>query len=208
MKIERISDSEIKITISLNDLQERNIDLNSLNYNSPMAQELFWDMMEQAEIQFGFNTSDSQLCIEAMPDSDNGFVVTITKLDDNNEFESIQKYIKNKFKRNDLRLKKKNRKVYSTIMIYSFRQFDDLCALSKKINSMYAGDSSVYKYKATYYLLLTRNNLTVANTKMFEVLLSEYGNKVSNLAFYEGYLNEYGTSIIESNAIGILNNYF
>ena len=46
MKIERINENEIKVTISVNDLLERNIDLSSLNYNSPQAQELFWDMME------------------------------------------------------------------------------------------------------------------------------------------------------------------
>lgn len=208
MKIERINDNEIKVTISLNDLEERNIDLGSLNYNSPAAQELFWDMMEQAEIEFGFTSSDSQLCIEAIPDSDEGFVVTISKVDEDGDFESIQKYIKNKFKKNDLRIKKKNRKIYSTIMIYSFREFEDLCALSKKINSMYSGESSLFKLKDTYYLILTRSSFTISNSKMFDVFLSEYGGKVANIGFYEGYLNEYGSKIIEFNAIEILNNYF
>ncbi|MCX8129224.1 MAG: adaptor protein MecA [Clostridia bacterium] len=208
MKIEKISENEIKVTISISDLEERNIDLNSLNYNSPAAQELFWDMMEQAEVQYGFNTSDSQLCIEALPDSDEGFIVTITKMDEDGDFESIQKYIKNKFKKNDLKVKRKNRKIYSTLMIYSFREFEDLCSLSKKISSLYSGDSSLFKYKETYYLVLTRSSLTISNTKLFEVMLGEYGNKVPNTGFYEGYLNEYGTKIIEYNAIEILNNYF
>jgi adapter protein MecA 1/2 len=208
MKIEKVSDNEIKVTISISDLQERNIDLNSLNYNSPAAQELFWDMMEQAEVQYGFNTSDSQLCIEALPDSDDGFIVTITKIDEDGDFESIHKYIKSKFKKNDLKVKRKNRKVYSTLMIYSFSDFDDLCSLSKKISSMYSGDSSLFKYKDTYYLVLTRSSLTISNTKLFEVLLGEYGNKITNVSFYEGFLNEYGTKIIEYNAIEVLNNYF
>jgi adapter protein MecA 1/2 len=208
MKIERINDKEIKVTISLNDLEERNIDLSSLNYNSPAAQELFWDMMEQAEIEFGFSSSDSQLCIEAIPDSDEGFVVTISKVDEDGDFESIQKYIKNKFKKNDLRVKKKNRKIYSTIMIYSFNEFEDLCALSKKISPMYSGESSLFKLKDTYYLILTRSNFTISNSKMFDVFLSEYGRRISNIGFYEGYLSEYGTKIIEFNAIEVLNNYF
>jgi adapter protein MecA 1/2 len=208
MKIERINDKEIKVTISLNDLEERNIDLSSLNYNSPAAQELFWDMMEQAEIEFGFSSSDSQLCIEAIPDSDEGFVVTISKVDEDGDFESIQKYIKNKFKKNDLRVKKKNRKIYSTIMIYSFNEFEDLCSLSKKISPMYSGESSLFKLKDTYYLVLTRSNFTISNSKMFDVFLSEYGRRITNIGFYEGYLNEYGTKIIEFNAIEILNNYF
>ena len=110
MKIEKINENKIKVTISFNDLEERNIDLNSLNYNSPETQELFWDMMEQAEIQLGFTASDAQLCIEAVADADEGFVILITKMDEDNEFESIHKYIKNRFRRADLRVKKKTKK--------------------------------------------------------------------------------------------------
>jgi len=209
MKIERIDDNRIKITISLADLEERNIDLSSLNYNSPEAQELFWDMMEEAEIRFGFDISDSQLLIEPVPDSDAGFIVIITKVNDEEEnFESIQKYIKNKFKRNDLKVKKKNRKIYSSLLIYSFKDFDDLCELCKKISPLYCGDSSLYKIKSTYYLVMTRNCFTMEDTKLFEAFLGEYGHKVSNPGFFEGYLNEYGEVIIEHNAIELVDKYF
>lgn len=208
MKIEKISDNTIKVTISVNDLEERNIDLDALNYNSPAAQKLFWDMMEQAEIEFGFNVSDSQLVIEPTPDTEEGFIVTITKMDEDGDFESIQKYIKSKFKKTDVRLKRKSHKLLSTLMIYSFDNFDDLCVLCKNIHSMYSGDSSIYKYKNTYYLLLERNNTTACYKKILELHLGEYGNKVSNVGFYEGYLNEYGTVIIENNAIETIESYF
>jgi hypothetical protein len=112
MKIERISDNIIKVTISLNDLEERNIDLEAFADNSPAAQELFWDMMEQAELEFGFNISDSQFIIEPIPDSEGGFILTITRIDDDEDFESIHKYIKNRFRRADIRVKKKTRKVF------------------------------------------------------------------------------------------------
>jgi adapter protein MecA 1/2 len=208
MKIERISDNIIKVTISLNDLEERNIDLESFTDNSPAAQELFWDMMEQAELEFGFNISDSQFIIEPIPDSEGGFILTITRIDDDEDFESIHKYIKNRFRRADIRVKKKTRKVLTTIMIYSFKNFEDLCALCKKIKNLYCGESTLYNYNSTYYLLLTRNNFTVTNPRMFEILLGEYGSKVYNASFYEGYLSEYGTQIIEGNAIQVLNSYF
>jgi adapter protein MecA 1/2 len=208
MKIERISDNIIKVTVSLNDLEDRNIDLSSLNYNSPAAQELFWDMMEQAEVQFGFSVSDSQLIIEPLPDSDDGFIITITKMDEDGDFESIQKYIKNKYKKTDVRVKKKGRKVLSSVVIYYFNTFEDLCALSKKMSTVYSGDCTLYKLKSKYYVVLTRSNFTTNDAKLFEILLSEYGNKVSNVTFYEGYLNEYGTKIIENNTFETLNNYF
>lgn len=208
MKIERIDENKIKVTISLHDLEERNIDFDSLNYNSPATQELFWDMMEQAEIQFGFDTSDSQLVIEAIPDSIEGFIVTISRVDGDGEFESIHKYIKNRFTKKDLRNKKRNRKLYSALVIYSFESLEDVCLLSKKIQTLYTGESSLFKLKSTYYLTITKNNLLLMNPKIFDNLIGEFGSKVPNIALYEGYLNEYGTRMIEYNAVEVLNSYF
>ncbi len=208
MKIEKINENMIKVTISLNDLEERNIDLNALNYNSPAAQELFWDMMEQAEEQFGFNLSDSQLIIEPLPDSNEGFIITITRLDEDGDFESIQKYIKSKLKKSDLKVKKKGRKICSTVTIYSFNDIDDVCALSKRVLNIYSGESTLYKCRDTYYLIMARNTLTPAESKSFEISLNEYGRKVSNISFFEGYLNEYGEKIIENNAFEVLRQYF
>lgn len=208
MKIEKIGENIIKVTISLNDLEERNIDLAALSYNSPAAQELFWDMMEQAEIEFGFNAADSQLVIEPSANNEDGFIITITKLDDDSDFESIQKYIKNRYKKSDVRVKKKTRKVYSTLLIYSFKSFEDLCALVKNISPIYSGESTLYQLNDIYYLVLTRSSFTVAKPKLLEIQLDEYGKRVPNINFYEGLLNEYGTKIIEDNAVSVLDSYF
>lgn len=208
MKIEKISESTIKVTISLNDLKERNVDLNTLNYNTPAAQEFFWDLMEQAEVQLGFNLSDSQLIIEPVPDSGNGFVITITRIDEDGDFESIQKYIKSRMRKSDLRVKKKSRKVCSALLIYAFKNIDDVCELAGKLENIYSGESTLYRCRDTYYLTLTRSGLVAANLKLFELMLNEYGTKVSNVSFFEGYLNEYGEKVIESGALNILKQYF
>lgn len=208
MKIEKISENMIKVTISVNDLEERNIDLNALNYNSPAAQELFWDLMEQAEEQFGFNLSDSQLIIEPLPDTNEGFIITITRLDEDGDFESIQKYIKSKLKKSDLKVKKKSRKICSTILIYSFNSIDDACTLSKRVADIYSGESTLYKCRDTYYMVISRNSMTAAGSKAFEISLNEFGHKIANISFYEGYLSEYGEKIIENNAFEVLRKYF
>lgn len=206
MRIERISDSIIKVTISKNDLRERNIDLASLNYNSPAAQEFFWELMEQAEIQLGFNLSDSQLIIEPLPDCGNGFIINITKIDEDEGFESIQKYIKSRLKKSELRVKKKSR-ICSAFLIYSFESIDDVYGLANRLEGKYNGESTLYRCKQTYYLSLTRSGLSPANLKMMELLLNEYGTKITNVSFYEGYLNEYGEKVIENNALEILKQY-
>ena len=42
MKIERIAPNKIKITLSVEDLKKWDVNFESLTYNSPEAQELFW----------------------------------------------------------------------------------------------------------------------------------------------------------------------
>lgn len=205
MRIEKVNENVLRVTITLSDLQERNIDLGSLNYNSPAAQELFWDMMEQAEEEYGFASSDSQLIFEASPESEDGFVVTITKIDADGEFESIQKYIKSKYKNSDLKQKRKKSKVCSALKIYCFESIDDLCGLSKQITAFYKGESSLYKCKDSYYLILTGN---YPAAKSLDLLMGEYSTSVSNASFFEGYLNEYGEKIIQDNAIETINSYF
>ncbi|HHW31149.1 MAG TPA: adaptor protein MecA [Clostridiaceae bacterium] len=208
MKIEKISENIIKVTISLDDLEERNIDISSLNYNSPAAQNLFWDMVEQAEEQLGLNISDSQLLIEPYQDFNDGFTITITKISDDADFESIQKYIKSRFKKSDLRVRRKIRKLSSSLIIYAFENFEDLCMLCKNIQPLYNGKSSLYELNNVYYLTLIKPCLGQSNSGLFESLLNEYGTKIQNTNFYEGYLNEYGIKIIEENGIQTINKYF
>ena len=208
MKIEKISDSIIRVTISLNDLKEMNIDLNTLNYNTPAVQEFFWDLMEQAEEQLGFDLTDSQLIIEPVPDSGNGFIITITKIDEDGDFESIQKYIKSRLKKSDLKVKKRGRRVCSSLIIYSFKCLEDVCGFADKAGNLYNGESTLYKCGNAYYLMMTRSGAISSGSGKFELILNEYGTKVLNAIFYEGYLNEYGEKIIENNAIEVLNQYF
>lgn len=87
MKIERISDNQIRCTLSKRDLNERHLKISELAYGSDKAKELFRDMMEQASIDFGFEADDIPLMIEAIPTSKESVILVITKVDDPEEFE-------------------------------------------------------------------------------------------------------------------------
>lgn len=203
MRIERIGENRIRIFVSYDDLEERDIDLDAFSYNSPETQELFWDLMEQAEIELGFDAHESQLCIEAVTDVDQGFVITITKLDDDNEFESIQKFIKNRYKKKDLSIKKKSSSICSTMLIYAVEDFDALCFLASALRPLYTGRSKVYSLDGTYYLVLSSVENNVLNKKKFESILSEYADKMTSVDFFEGYLNEYGKLLADNDAISL-----
>ncbi|MBQ6537295.1 MAG: adaptor protein MecA [Eubacterium sp.] len=87
MRIERISDNQIRCTLSRHDLLERHIKISELAYGSERAKELFRDMMEQANIDFGFDADDIPLMIEAIPTSRDSLVLVITKVDNPQEFD-------------------------------------------------------------------------------------------------------------------------
>lgn len=87
MKIERISENQIRCTLTRRDLMERQIKISELAYGSDKAKELFRDMMEQASIDFGFEADDIPLMIEAIPTTQDSIVLVITKVDNPEEFD-------------------------------------------------------------------------------------------------------------------------
>ncbi|HHV97922.1 MAG TPA: adaptor protein MecA [Clostridiaceae bacterium] len=208
MKFERISENVIKITVSPRDLAERNIDIQSLTYNSAAAQELFWEMMEQAENKYGFDFSNSHIVLEPMEDIRKGFIITVTKIDidEDPDFEFLHNFLVNKFRKSDYRVKKKTRKILVPARIlYSFKSLDDVVEFAKILKPEFEGESYLYKLNNTYYLLL--RSLKPFNYNRVEHLLNEYGRKISNISFLEGYLNEYGELLIEKKALKILKTY-
>lgn len=95
MKIERISENQIRCILTKQDLQERNLKLSELAYGSERAKALFREMMEQANMDFGFEAEDIPIMIEAIPASRGAIVLVITKVEDPEEFEDRLSHVKN-----------------------------------------------------------------------------------------------------------------
>ena len=88
MKIERISENQIRCTLTREDLASRRINLRELAYGSEKAKMLFQDMMQEAFREFGFSVENSPLMIEAIPISGDEIVLSITRVDDPEELDS------------------------------------------------------------------------------------------------------------------------
>ncbi len=88
MKIERISDKQIRCTLYSEDLTARSINLMELAYGSNSARKLFNEMLHQASFEVGFDVSDTPIMIEAIPLANNGIVLVITKVDDPEEVDT------------------------------------------------------------------------------------------------------------------------
>ena len=88
MKIEKISDSQIRCTLSKSDLIDRELRISELAYGTEKAKALFRDMMQQASLEFGFEAEDIPLMIEAIPVSSECLVLVITKVEDPDELDT------------------------------------------------------------------------------------------------------------------------
>jgi len=88
VRIEKISDKQIRCTLNKQDLSDRELRISELAYGTDKAKALFRDMMQQASYEFGFETEDIPLMIEAIPMYPDTLVLVITKVEDPDELDT------------------------------------------------------------------------------------------------------------------------
>ena len=88
MKIERISDTQIRCTLDRQDLADRDLNLSELAYGSDKAKDLFRELMVQASYECGFEADDIPLMIEAIPLTGGNLVLLVTKVEDPDELDT------------------------------------------------------------------------------------------------------------------------
>lgn len=88
MKIEKVNENQIRCTLTKADLAARQLKLSELAYGTEKAKDLFRDMMQQANMKFGFEAEDIPLMIEAIPLSGDCIVLIITKVEDPEELDT------------------------------------------------------------------------------------------------------------------------
>lgn len=88
MKIERLSENQIRCTLYKADLAEKELLLTELAYGTEKAKQLFRELMQQASEELGFEVDNIPLMIEAIPVSPECLVLIITKVEDPEELDT------------------------------------------------------------------------------------------------------------------------
>lgn len=126
MKIEKISERQIRCTLSRDDLVDRELRISELAYGSEKAKALFRDMMQQANYEFGFEAEDIPLMIEAIPVSPECLILVITKVEDPDELDTrFSKFSPDSDEHEDL-YDDDAEESYADEIINVFGQMDDL----------------------------------------------------------------------------------
>lgn len=212
MKFEKLNDNKIRITLSITDLVEKNIDFHMFMSNSIESQDILVNMLEEAKKETGFDPENYNLKIEALSMADTYFVFTITKVIP--EIDVSKNSLKSPTKK--FAAKIKNITPSCNQSIYCFNCFEDFCSFINFINkNNYANDIyniaysiTLYSYKQNYYLLLQNINQEVVNKIKFYTIISEFAKYIVNSNIFSGKLKECGTLFINHNAFKIANKYF
>lgn len=223
MRIEKINDTQIRVTLSHSDLNPRDIKISELAYGSKKAQELFREMMTQAYEEFGFETENVPLMIEAVPLSTESIMIVVTKIEDPTQIDKRlgilgQRPTHRTFKADDdetnlydhdpHQAKKNSKPEKNLIQIYSFSSFDQLTSAANRIATLYCGMNSLYKYEdKTYFLVLQPNFMHKTSPVQLESILSEFGEKHISSSLGERHLMEHGDLLIKDKAVEVLTKY-
>lgn len=198
LKIEKISENKLKIILTLDELEKREISLKDLENDTTLAKELFLELIEENNLDEEFKLDNSQLLIEASSDCENLFVVTITKLDINVPLTQNQETLTQKG------IVKSNSDDYTlSSNIYSFSSMDtiiDFCKICKS-HDLFYGRNSLYKFSSDYYLIFSKN--CIKNKKFIRTFsfISEYCKSYYNMPLLETSIKEKAKLIIKNNAI-------
>ena len=208
MRIEKLNENKIRIFLNLEDLKEKNIDLHDFMSNSLETQDFFFDLLNKAESEVGFNTNNYKLMIEALASSDGNFVFTITRTIPESLAQTRSTVQK-------LKVKRRTAIPNKLLSIYSFDSFDEFCEFCNYINSSMLNNyiaklknSSLVLFENRYYLILCNLKLNVLELKNFFWTISEFATRVKNEDLLERKLREYGKIIFSKDAIVTCLKYF
>ncbi len=216
MKIERISENQIKCTLNRSDLASRQIRMSELAYGTEKTRGLFQDMMEQASNEVGFDANDLPLMIEAIPVSMDCIVLMITKVEDPEEVDTkfsslthisdlISGISPSEEPAPEAPAIPESLKIAENSMdrLFSFENFDVVVEFAHRMNGLYSGENSLYKDADTgrYYLLLSRSSHSLKEFGMICSSALEYGSKESMSFARTAYLEEHFEKILPEKAM-------
>ena len=198
MRFEKINENKIRITLNKQDLDEKHIDFHSFMSSSVESQDLFFDMLDEAEKEIGFTTKNYRIRIEALAVTGGNFVLTVTRILPETEKNIAKKKI---------HIKRRKSNFDESNLIYCFSNFDDYCSFLDFLNNNnfqvtnIAKNISLYEYKNTYYLTFFNINLTYANLKKLFSSITEFATYVNNSDLFIRKLNESGQIVMKHNAL-------
>jgi len=210
MRIERISETQMKFVLMSYDLVERDINISELSHSSEKTQELFREIMQLAQEEGSFSSEHTPFLIEAMREGVDSLTVMVTKMDaaDLERRFSLIPAAKGscRFKRNGF-IEQPEYTSEDSQIVFSFEGLDMVAAAADAICTIFDGESQLYKLNGQFFLWIQNETEDDRTTGDLETILLEFGQKHASNGLGQQYMAEHGEVVIASDAIGKLSLY-
>ncbi|MEH7457782.1 adaptor protein [Bacillus pseudomycoides] len=193
MRLERLNYNKIKIFLTFDDLSERGLTKEDLWKNAPKVQQLFRDMMQEANKELGFE-ADGPIAVEVFSLQAQGMVVIVTK--ENHEADTEDEF-RDEFIEMQVTLDE------SEHILYEFATLEDVINLSNRLYNLGVTGGKLYTWDGRFYLWMEEETQLLKAD--FIAILAEYGNP-STVTIYR--IMEYGKELMDSQAIQQIHHYF
>jgi adapter protein MecA 1/2 len=198
MRVERLGDNKVRIFLTYEDLNERGIDRDEIWQNGRKVQELFWDMMENAYHEVGFEVA-GPIAVEAFTMPTEGVVVVVTQLPSlppEAEKEMLEEEdLEASFEPIEL----------TEAFIFVFQDFEDVVRAAHALQVYDGVEGALYHYKGRYHLFFEEEEVSEDQYDAIWSILHEFGELSATT---KAMLDEYGKRVMDGNAVSTLVAHF
>jgi len=205
MRIERMSDEQIKFVLNKDDLNHYNLKISDLVQRNARMYEFIHELMTQAMIEHDFSMDqNTPLLVDTIPQSNESIIIIITKTNHHGYTERPRPREERRYRRKPfIEPPMAPERRDAPVLIYMFKTLNEVGAVAARLKGSFRGVNSVYKKHSKYYLVLHNEN-NQNKMEHFEAVLMEYGQRYSSSVIYKMHLDEYGEVVVRNQAIDVL----
>lgn len=197
MRVDKIASNKVRIFISYEDLAARGIDREELWHNGKKVQELFFDMMDVAYAEVGFEVV-GPIAVEAFTMPTDGVVVIVTQVpslpSQEGEAERSERTVADGAARDPF-----------GAFVFAFEDFEDVIRAARSLAGFSHLFCSLYVYKNRYHLFFEDDAIDEEVYDTVWAILHEYGDPAK---VTQAVLDEYGSLVSQRYALQTIGQHF
>ncbi len=207
MEIVRINETELKVTLTADDMEHYAIDCAHMDYGTTETRRAFWSILDEARQKTGFDAARDRIYIRVYPSVDGGCDMYVTKLSCEQE-ELPEKPSSHRAKADatgQKTEKEKNNRILYALDITQPQALLELCRILQIRG--YAASSDAYVMHAEsdarrFFLAVAEDRPSVGVIAP-TAILDEYGTRIASPAMLSS-LAEHAVCIAHGNAVDAL----
>ena len=209
-----ISDNKLKVMLCESDLKHFDIKAEQLDYSNTETKRMFWDILNKAKHQTGFDTDGQRVLVQLYPSKEGGCEMFVTKIGVlcTGSSDECEKLINNHcYTEKNISSPPKSKKIKShktLFSVFGFEKTEMMLEVCRRLFSMgYIGESSSYICdNGKKYLFLSDINCNEYQHIDEFSFISEYG-QIENHETIKHFISEHGKIICSRDAVATLGKF-